>query len=117
MSKANAPDCAISVLLIGPSLDILGGQAVQATRLMSVLGAVPGLRMTFFPINPRPPKALLWVRRIPYLRTLLTFITYTTRLAFTAPKHDILHIFSAGLSSYTLWTIPALLLAVCTAAA
>jgi L-malate glycosyltransferase len=99
----------ISVLLIGPSLDILGGQAVQATRLMSLLGELPGLRMTFFPINPRPPKPFLWVRSVPYLRTLVTFLLYTSRLVWTVPRHDILHIFSAGLSSYTLWTIPALL--------
>ncbi len=60
----------IKVLLIGPSLDILGGQAVQATRLMSVLSQLPQLAMTFFPINPRPPKGLGWVRKVPYLRTL-----------------------------------------------
>lgn len=99
----------IKVLLIGPSLDILGGQAVQATRLMEVLSGLPGLKMTFFPINPRPPKPFLWIRRVPYARTLVTFALYTGRLAFEAPKHDILHVFSAGLSSYTLWTIPALL--------
>ncbi len=100
----------IRVLLIGPSLDILGGQAVQATRLMSVLSDVPGVRMTFFPINPRPPKAFSFIRSVPYLRTLVTFAQYSTRLAMTARKHDILHIFSAGLSSYTLWSIPALLI-------
>ncbi len=99
----------IKVLLIGPSLDILGGQAVQATRLMSVLSQLPQLAMTFFPINPRPPKGLGWVRKVPYLRTLLTFGLYNSRLLLEARKHDILHIFSAGLSSYTLWTIPALL--------
>src|SRR4051794_27039214 len=100
----------IKVLLIGPSLDILGGQAVQGTRLMSVLGQLPQLAMRFFPINPRPPKGLDWVRKVPYLRTVLTFALYNTRLLFEARKHDILHIFSAGLSSYTLWTIPALLI-------
>jgi len=101
---------AIRVLLIAPSLDILGGQAVQATRLMEALGKFPGLRMKFFPINPLPPKPFLWIRNIPYLRTLVTFVLYTVRLAFVAPRNDILHIFSAGLSSYTLWTIPALFL-------
>ena len=106
---SQAPPSPIRVLLIGPSLDIVGGQAVQATRLMSQLGALPELQMTFFPINPRPPKPFLWIRRVPYLRTLVTFALYTSRLLFQAPKHDILHIFSAGLSSYTLWTIPALL--------
>lgn len=76
---------------------------------MSVLSQVPHLAMTFFPINPRPPKGLGWVRNVPYLRTLLTFALYNSRLLLEARKHDILHIFSAGLSSYTLWTIPALL--------
>ncbi len=99
----------IRVLLIAPSLDILGGQAVQATRLVSILSQIPRLAITFFPINPRPPKPFLWIRRVPYLRTLVTFLLYTSRLAWNARKYDILHIFSAGLSSYTLWTIPALL--------
>lgn len=105
--KLSAP---IRVLLIAPSLDILGGQSVQATRLMSALSHIQGLTMTFFAINPRPPKPFLWIRRIPYLRTAVTFALFTTRLAWEARKHDILHIFSAGLSSYTLWTIPALLI-------
>jgi glycosyltransferase involved in cell wall biosynthesis len=66
--------------------------------------------MTFFPINPRPPKGFGWIRKVPYLRTLVTFALYNSRLLLEARKHDILHIFSAGLSSYTLWTIPALLI-------
>ena len=108
MSWPNARG-SVSVLLIAPSLDILGGQAVQATRLISILSGVPGLSITFFPINPRPPKPFLWVRNVPYLRTLVTFLLYNSRLATAIRKHDILHIFSAGLSSFTLWTIPALL--------
>jgi len=107
--KADGRRKPIKVLLIGPSLDILGGQAVQATRLMSVLSQLPQLAMTFFPINPRPPKGFGWVRKVPYLRTLVTFALYNSRLLLEARKHDILHIFSAGLSSYSLWTIPALL--------
>lgn len=83
---------------------------MQAAQLMSSLSRVPGLAMKFFPINPNPPKPFRWIRRVPYLRTLVTFALYTTRLVWQAPKQDILHIFSAGLSSYTLWTIPALLL-------
>jgi L-malate glycosyltransferase len=109
-SGTQAVSAPVRVLLIAPSLDILGGQAVQATRLMSILSQLPDLRMKFFAINPRPPRPFLWVRRVPYLRTLVTFVLYATRLAWEARKHDVLHIFSAGLSSYTLWTIPALVL-------
>jgi glycosyltransferase involved in cell wall biosynthesis len=104
-----AEKAVISVLLIGPSFDILGGQAVQASRLMTVLNEVPGQKVTFFPINPRPPKPFLWVRQIPFLRTIVNVLLYNSRLILTARKHDVLHIFSAGLNSYTLWTIPALL--------
>lgn len=77
---------------------------------MSNVSQVPGLAMKFFPIDPTLPKPFRWIRRVPYLRTMVTFALYTTQLAWQAPKHDVLHIFSAGLSSYTLWTIPALLL-------
>jgi len=77
---------------------------------MTVLNTVPSLRMTFFPINPRPPKLLLWIRNIPFLRTVFNFALYTSRLVFTAAKVDVIHIFSAGLTSYALWTLPALLI-------
>jgi glycosyltransferase involved in cell wall biosynthesis len=97
----------IHVLMVGPSMDIVGGQAVQASRLLSALGHLTQLKVTFFPIAPRP-KILAWAGRIPFLRTLVSFALYNARLAFETPKHDILHVFTAGLSSYTLWTIPAL---------
>jgi L-malate glycosyltransferase len=98
----------IHVLMIGPSLEIVGGQAVQAARLLSALGGVTQLIVTFFPIGPRPPRILAWAGRVPFLRTLVSFVVYTFQLALRARKYDIFHIFTAGLSSYTLWTIPAL---------
>jgi glycosyltransferase involved in cell wall biosynthesis len=100
----------VSVLIIGPSLDILGGQAVQVSRLLKVLATVPSLRVTFFPINPRPPKPLLWIRKIPFLRTAFNFGLYASRLVFETSRHEVIHIFSAGLTSYAMWTLPAMLL-------
>jgi glycosyltransferase involved in cell wall biosynthesis len=94
--------------MIGPSLDFVGGQAVQASRLLAALGRLNQFKITFFPISPRPPQALAWAGRIPFLRTLVSFAVYNFRLAFKARKYDMFHIFTAGLSSYTLWTIPAL---------
>src|SRR4051812_5125367 len=43
------------VLLIGPSLDILGGQAIQAARLMHKLAGEHTISASFLPINPRLP--------------------------------------------------------------
>lgn len=100
----------IRVLLIGPSLDILGGQAVQATRLIEGLSGEPGVTIDFQAINPKFPAPLKWVKKVPFLRTALTFTLYITQIMARTWRYDILHVFSAGLSSYTLWTIPALLI-------
>ena len=100
----------VSVLVIGPSLDILGGQAVQVARLLTVLKTVSSLRVTFLPINPRPPQALLWIRKIPFVRTAFNFGLYASRLVFEASRHEVIHVFSAGLTSYAMWTMPAMLL-------
>ena len=54
MSEETTPR-PIRVLLIAPSFEILGGQSVQASRLMECLGRDPSLRMAFQPINPHLP--------------------------------------------------------------
>jgi glycosyltransferase involved in cell wall biosynthesis len=97
----------IRVLLIGPSKEILGGQSVQAGRLMASLGERPELEMRFHPIGP----GLGFISRIPYVRTACTIVLYWTTLAVRAWRCDILHVFSASYWSYTLWTLPALLFA------
>lgn len=98
------PARAVRVLLIAPSMEILGGQAVQAARLIRELNRTAGLEVGFQPINPRLPG---WIRRLPYLRTLLTFVVYCGRILWRIPRHDAVHVFSAGLSSFALWTVPA----------
>lgn len=100
----------VSLLLIGPSMDILGGQAVQVRRLLGILEDVPDIEVTFLPINPRPPRPFLWVLSVRGLRTVVTFAQYILRLAWRIPQHEVIHIFSAGLTSYALWTVPALFL-------
>ena len=85
-------------------MDILGGQAVQATRLIRELNKEHHLEVDFQPINPRLPG---WIRRIPYLRTLLTFVVYCCQILWRIPRYDVIHTFSAGLSSFALWTVPA----------
>jgi glycosyltransferase involved in cell wall biosynthesis len=98
----------IRVLLIAPSMEILGGQAVQAVRLLGGLEKEPSLLMAFQPINPRLPGPLRFLQKIKYVRTITTFVLYNLQLFSRAHRYDILHVFSAGLWSYTLWSIPAL---------
>jgi L-malate glycosyltransferase len=97
----------IRVLLIAPSLDIVGGQAVQATRLLACLGKEPGLRMAFQPINPR----IGFLRQIKFVRTVATFSLYIAQVMSRAWRYDILHVFTASYYSYSLWTLPALFFA------
>jgi glycosyltransferase involved in cell wall biosynthesis len=98
----------LRLLLIAPTLDIVGGQAVQASRLFERFRAEASLQVSFLPINPRLP---FFVRKIRYLRTVINFIVFTALLIRRAPGCDILHVFTAAYSSYFLWTVPSMLVA------
>lgn len=94
----------IRVLLVAPSLDILGGQAVQASRLLACLRQLPGLQIDFQPINPN----IGFIRRIKFVRTAVSFGLYVLQLLVRGWRYDLFHIFTASYSSYTLWSLPAL---------
>ena len=101
---------AIRVLLIAPSLNILGGQAVQAQRLLSELRQDPSISIDFIPIVPVFPGPFRALQSIRYLRTILTFLYYLPGVFWNVPRYEIVHIFSASYWSYVLWSIPPLLL-------
>jgi glycosyltransferase involved in cell wall biosynthesis len=98
----------LRVLLIAPSVDILGGQAVQATRLLANLRREPSVEIEFQPINPALARPFQWLKQIKFVRTAVTNVIYSLQLIRRIPRFDLIHTFSAGKSSYTLWTIPAL---------
>ena len=100
----------IRVLLVGPSLDILGGQAVQARRLLERLEASPALAPLFLPVNPRLPGPLRQLQRIKYLRTVVTSVAYVWSLLRRIPHTEIVHAFSASYWSFLLAPAPALVL-------
>src|SRR6185312_5038468 len=97
----------IRVLLIAPSLDIVGGQSVQAVRLLEAIRREPDIQIDFQPINPRLPGPLRVLQRAKYVRTAVTESSYAARLMLQAAKYDILHVFTAGYSSYWLTLVPA----------
>ena len=66
-----------------------------------------GYPVTFVPINPRFPAALRWVRRVPYLRTLLNQALYLPSLVALA-RADVVHVFSASYWSFLLAPVPAM---------
>jgi glycosyltransferase involved in cell wall biosynthesis len=101
----------LRVLVIAPSLDILGGQAVQAARLVSRLCELPSFEIGFLPINPRLPGAFRVLQSIKYLRTVVTSLLYFATLIARIPKYDVIHIFSASYFSFVLAQTPAILVA------
>jgi glycosyltransferase involved in cell wall biosynthesis len=101
----------IRVVLVGPSMDILGGQAVQVTRLLRRLRELEGIEVEFLAVNPRLPGPLRLLQRIKYVRTISTSIAYGLSLLTQIRKYDVVHAFSASYTSYLLAPLPAMLVA------
>jgi hypothetical protein len=95
------------VLLIAPSIDIIGGQSIQASRLLRCLASEPSIQVQFLPVNPRLHPAL----SMKYVRTLITLVLYLARLSAMIVRADVLHIFTPGYLAFYLAPVPALLLA------
>ena len=100
----------LRVLLLAPSLDILGGQSRQCARLLGGLQSEPSLQVSFYPHNPRMPRGFRWLQRIKYVRTVVTTFLYWSWLLACAWRYDILHIFSASYYSYLLSVAPAIVI-------
>jgi|SRR5579875_714876 len=101
----------VRILLIAPTLDIVGGQAVQASRLLEELRKFPQVKIDFLPVNPRGPKPIRPLQNIKYVRTLVTSLLYLIRLLTSINNYDILHIFTPGYFAFLLAPAPAILLA------
>jgi len=100
----------LRVLVVAPSFDILGGQAVQAARLISRLRELDSFEIGFLPINPRLPGFLRRLQAIKYLRTVVTSILYLVNLLTRIPAYDVIHVFSASYFSFVLAPTPAILI-------
>jgi len=89
----------------------LGGQAVQAKRLLDGFSQEPSLEVSFLPINPRLPGSLRKLQAIKYLRTIVTSLVYWVMLLLRVRRSDVIHIFSASYWSFLLAPTPAILVA------
>lgn len=92
-------------------MGILGGQAVQAERLLHAWNGDPDVRAWLVPINPTPPGPFAGATKVRYLRTLATQLTYWPLLLRDLRKADVVHVFSASYFSFFLAPLPAVLIA------
>jgi glycosyltransferase involved in cell wall biosynthesis len=104
-------DPALRVAIVAASLRILGGQAVQAQRLVDAWEADERVRARLVPINPAPPQAFAAALRVKYLRTVVTQLCYWPLLFRELRRADVVHVFSASYASFLLAPLPAVLVA------
>lgn len=113
-SNAGAPhdarnSRALRVAMVAPTLEILGGQGIQARSLAQVL-MDDGFDVRFVPVNPRFPVGLQWLRKVPVLRTLFNQVLYFGAL-LRLRDVDVVHVFSASYWSFLLAPVPAIVAA------
>jgi L-malate glycosyltransferase len=101
----------LKVAIVAPTMGILGGQAVQADRLIKAWQGDPEIEPWLVPINPEPPRILRRAARIKYVRTVLTQLTYWPLLLRELRHADVVHVFSASYFSFLLAPLPAVLIA------
>jgi glycosyltransferase involved in cell wall biosynthesis len=101
----------LKVAFVAPSLDILGGQAVQADRLLAAWKNDPRIDAWLVPINPPPPKLLRWASAVKYARTVSTELAYFPLLVRQLLRADVVHVFSASYTSFLLAPLPAMVIA------
>ena len=101
----------VRVLIVGASLDILGGHAVLIRHLIDGFAGSDRVRVSFAAINPRLPGPLRWLQRVKFVRTMATQIAFAIALVRRVPSVDVVHVFSASYFSFLIGPLPALLVA------
>lgn len=98
-----------TIALVAPTMEILGGHAVQARALAHGLRN-EGYEVLFVPINPVLPPGLRRLRRYRYVRTAVNEAWYLSSL-LRLWRADVVHVFSASYWSFVLAPLPAILAA------
>jgi len=101
----------IRVCHIAPSLDMPGGQSIQAARLLEGLKEAPEIEAELLPINPALPGALRRLLRIKYARTVVNTLATLFLLIVRLPRYDIVQAYAASYFSFLLTPAPAILIA------
>jgi glycosyltransferase involved in cell wall biosynthesis len=98
----------LRVAIVAASLRIVGGQAIQAQRMLDGWRSHPDVEAWLVPINPLPPKAFRWLLGIKFARTIITQLCYWPLLFRDLRRADVVHVFSASYASFLLSPLPAI---------
>ena len=103
------PTSVLRIAIVAPTLSILGGQAVQAQRLLDGWRNDPDVRAFLVPVNPEPPSWLRPLTHVKYVRTVINELIYFPRLVQSLRGADVVHVFSALSWSFLLAPLPAII--------
>ena len=101
----------VRVAIVAASIRILGGQAVQAERLLRGWEGDQQVEAWLVPVNPIPPRPFDALLRVKYLRTVFTQLLYWPLLVRELRRADVVHLFSASYTSFLLAPLPAIVVA------
>jgi glycosyltransferase involved in cell wall biosynthesis len=96
----------IKVLLVAPSMKIVGGQSIQAQRLLDAFAADEKIEFEFVANNPDTP-----FQNVKFLRTALASVKFWFQLFRKISKTRVVHVFSSGTTSYIISTLPTFFIA------
>jgi glycosyltransferase involved in cell wall biosynthesis len=100
----------VRVCVLAPALELVGGQARQAERLMNGLADEPSVEISFIPHAPRLPGPFGALQRMKYVRTVINTIVYWASLVARLWRYDVVHAYSASYWSFLLTAAPAILI-------
>ncbi len=106
--SADPRDQRVRIAIVAASLRILGGQAVQAQRLLAGWDGDDTVEAWLVPINPSPRAPFDALLRVKYIRTLVTQLLYWPLLVHELRRADIVHVFSASYTSFLVSPLPAI---------
>lgn len=98
----------IRVCVTAPSLRTVGGQAVQASRLMERFGTLATVEPSFIPHDPVPQGLIGRFNGVKYVKTVTRTFLYIGNLLRCLRGCDVVHVFSAAYYSFVfapMWAI------------
>lgn len=100
----------VRVCILAPSVELLGGQSRAADLLMSRLASESSVEIGFIPHTRKLPRALQFLQRIKYVRTVVNSLVYWATAAVRLWRYDVVHAYSASYYSYLLCVLPIIVL-------
>jgi L-malate glycosyltransferase len=94
----------IKVLIVATSMRVIGGQSIQAKRLLDAFAADAGVELHFLPNNPET-----LFQRVKYLRTIFASVKFWWSLLLNVYRFDVVQVFSSATTGYIIATLPPLI--------